>query len=267
MKKTLIIFFLPLLLFSCKNNESTTTETADTAEMQRTSLANAHLLGHVKSISETPYTIDENGAIGEMDSCCVEHMEYTETGFLSKITEKNSTGEISAVGVLERMEDGKLVSRTWTEGGKEVWKRVFVRDENGKPIKALDSDTSLQVVYTHKIEKLNEYDQGTYGKSYTSDSLYWGTWSWDYTDGLVTGRSWIDSSNVQVLKRVGVVNDKGWLSNVKEVNVSEEGDTTTTLETYTYDSFDEMGNWTQCTELNDDKPVKVLKRSYTYYDK
>jgi len=68
MKKTLIIFFLPLLLFSCKNNESTTTETADTAEMQRTSLANAHLLGHVKSISETPYTIDENGKESSLET-------------------------------------------------------------------------------------------------------------------------------------------------------------------------------------------------------
>lgn len=67
------------------------------------------------------------------------------------------------------------------------------------------------------------------------------------------------------INRTGEVNEMGWLSKVVDICVNEGGDTTTIVETYTYDSFGDVGNWTQRTEYNDEKPVKVLKRSYTYY--
>jgi hypothetical protein len=265
MKKLLIIFFLPIMVISCKNSDKTSNESSETVEMERTNLANAHLNGKVKAIEETPYTPDEDGNIGEIDSCCIKIREYNDKGFRTKNIEKNKAGNITAVNVVEHTETGKFKSSTWTENGKEVWKRVVTRDENGKVVQAVDTDSTNQVTRIHKGEVYNEYNQPVSGKSFMSDNTYLGTWSWKYVDGLRTGRTWIDSSDVQRVNRTGEVNDKGWLSRVVDVRVNETDDTVTTIETYTYDSFDETGNWTQRTEFNDDKPVKVLKRVYTYY--
>jgi hypothetical protein len=265
MKKLLIILFLPLLIIQCKNSEKSSDNTTEDAAMERNNWANAHLNGKVKSIEETPYTPDESGKISEMDSCCVELKEYSDKGFIMKYTEKNKEGTVTQVNVMEHSETGKFISNTRFKNGKEVWKRVVNRDEEGNPLGAFDSDSTQQVTRIHKGEVYNDFNQPVSGKTYTSDSTYLGTWSYKYIDGLRAGYSWIDSANVQRINRTGEVNDKGWISKVVDVRVEENGDTTTTSETYTYDSFDEMGNWTQRTEYIDQKPVHVMKRSYTYH--
>ena len=57
-------------------------------------------------------------------------------------------------------------------------------------------------------------------------------------------------------------------STYKEVKTdSTKKDTTiTTITKYRYDTFDDKGNWTQRTEMDKDgKPVKIVKRTITYY--
>jgi hypothetical protein len=267
MKKPLFILFLPLFLFSCKNGENSSDQASEAIEMERNNWANQHLNGMVKSIEETPYTPNENGDISEMDSCCVKITEFSDNGFIMKVTNKNKEGVVTEVSVRERTETGKFVSNTRTENGKETWKRITTRDEEGNHLHTIDTDSTKNVTYFYNDVTSNEFNQPVSGKMYSKDSTFIGTWSWKYIDGLRTGRGWIDSTNVQRVNRTGEVNDKGWLSRVVDVRVDEKGDTTTTIENYTYDSFDETGNWTQRTENNDEKPVKVLKRSYTYFEK
>lgn len=268
MKKVFILFSLPLLIFSCDNsgnNENAEAETPVTIEMERNNWENSHLQGQVKSIVETPYTPDESGAIADMDSCCVEVIDYDSNGFIVKSTEKNKEGQVTVERVLEHTETGKFVSNTETENGKVVWKRVVVRDEEGNIMNAFDSDSTQQVTRIHKGEVYNEYNQPISGKTFNNDSVYLGTWTWQYIDGLRAGRSWTDSTGVVLRKRTGEVNDKGWLSKVIDMEVDDAGVATTTVETYTYESFDETGNWTQRTEYNDGAAVQVVKRAYTYY--
>lgn len=266
MKKLIFIFFLPLLLFSCNDNKNASNETSETIELERSNWANEHLNGKVKTIGETPFTTDENGNIGEMDSCCVKITEFSDKGYIMKVTNKNDEGTVTRLNTIERTETGKFLSNTRTENGIEVWKRTSTYDEEGKHLFTSDSDTTKNVAYFYNDITNNDFDQPVSGKMYSADSTFIGNWSWKYIDGLRTGRGWIDSTNVQRVNRTGEVNDKGWLSRVVDVRIEENGDTTTTIETYTYDSFDEMGNWTQRTETNDEKPVKVLKRTYTYFE-
>lgn len=266
MKKLPVIFLLPLILFSCQNSEKPAEETSDAIEMERNYWANAHLLGKVKMIEETPYLVSEDGSAGEMDSCCIEIEELDENGFYARSIEKDKEGNVTSERVMARTETGKVISNTVTENGKVVWKREIIRNEDGVATRALDTDTTGLVIRVHKPEAFNDFNQALSGTTYLGDSTtYFGKWSWDYIDGQVSGNSWVDSSGVQRRKRTGEVNDKGWISKVVDVKVEDSGDTITLVETYTYDSFDEMGNWTQRTEYNDDKAIKILKRTYTYY--
>ena len=101
---------------------------------------------------------------------------------------------------------------------------------------------------------------------YSADSSYMGTWSREYTDGMETGRGWIDSTGVQLNKSTSVLNDKGFIASKTTVNVEDDG-SKTTVETYQYE-YDDMGNWTKKTTLNSDGIVtKVATRTYTYCEK
>jgi hypothetical protein len=268
MKKLPLLFALPLLVYSCSEGEpkaEETTEVAETVEMIRSDLTNEHLMGEIKSFEQMPYTPSEDGSIGEMDSCCIVIEEYDENGFMAMKPEKNMAGETTEVGVTERTETGSYSSFTRTANGTEVFKRVVYRDDEGKSVKAVDTDSTGQVTRVHTPDEMNEYEQPVKGKSFLEDSTYVGTWSWQYIDGQRVGQAWVDSAGVQWIDRVGEVNDKGWLSKAVDTRMNETGEEVTVVETYTYDSMDDMGNWTQRTELNDGKPVEVLKRSYTYY--
>jgi hypothetical protein len=58
-------------------------------------------------------------------------------------------------------------------------------------------------------------------------------------------------------------NDKG--EQIETTNSKIQKDTTTTVKKFTYDSHDEMGNWTQRTEWNEKgKAIKAVKRSIVY---
>mgnify|MGYP006902134729 CR=1 FL=1 len=261
------------MIYACGSGENTSTETTESAEkaemkeMERSAWENRNMVGKVKTIVETPYTPAEDGTIADMDSCCVEMIEFSENGYRTGKTEKNKDGEVTAVNVVEHTETGKFVSSTWTEDGKEVWKRVVKRDAEGKALGATDTDSTQQVTRRHKAAEYNEYNQPVSGTTYLADSTYLGKWTYDYDDGYEIGRSWTDSSGVQLMEVTGELNENGWLAKAKVMRVDESGEATTTLETYTYDELDEMGNWTQRTEYNDEKPVEVLKRTYTYYEK
>lgn len=271
MKKLAYLLALPLFMYSCgsaeqKPAESTeTADTTETVEMIRSDWENDHLHGKVKSIEETPYTADKDGNIGEMDSCCVSMEMYNEHGFMTKETEKNSAGETTETGVIDRDEMGRFMGYTATADGRVVFKRVVERDTEGNAISAVDTDTTGQVTRKHTVDDANEHFQALSGKSYLADGTYLGTWSYDYVDGMRVSSGWVDSTDVQRMKRTGELNDLGWISKSVEVKVGEDGNTTTTTTTYTYDSFDDAGNWTQKTKYENDEPVAVMKRSYTYY--
>lgn len=274
MRNLLALLLLPLLMYSCMNgggesNDSNGSEesadTTATMEMERSDLQNAHLNSMIKTIQETPFTADEDGNISEMDSCCMKMMQFDKNGYLTNITEKNSEGAVTAKNVRTYSENGQFISSTWTEDGKEVWKRVVMRDADGEATHAMDSDSTKQVTRMHTVDVRNDFNQPVKGKSFDADSVYVGTWTWQYIDGNRVGRSWTDSSGVKLQEVIGEVNDKGWESKSTEMMMGEDGESTTIVETYSYDEMDDQGNWTLRTTYVDDKVAEVKKRSYTYY--
>jgi len=76
-----------------------------------------------------------------------------------------------------------------------------------------------------------------------------------------------DSVGKMVYSYKAELNDKGEVAKSTSVEVGKDS-TTTKVNTFTYDSFDEQGNWTQRTTYDEKgKATKVVKRAFTYFKK
>ena len=226
-----------------------------------------HLKGKVKSIEESHYTPDSLGSISAMDSCCTEVEVHNENGFVVKYYETDSDGTVTEETVIEYVEGDEFKSARTTIDGKEVFVRVANYDADGKLLDATDTDSTGQITYYYDNMIENEIGQILSGKMYSADSTFMGTWTRKYTDGMETGRGWSDQDGNVLDDTTGELNEKGWLAKMTTVNTDAKGVSTTTVETMVYDSFDEMGNWTQRTEFdNDGKTEQVEKRVYTYFE-
>lgn len=255
------------LLFSACGQNSTVEENVKEAEpiAKNSDWMTRHLKGKVKTIEQTSFTPDSTGQISEMDSCCIKLTSFDANGFVEMFSEKDADGANPMELKFERLEDNKFKSATRFRNGEMKWKRTTTYDENGNTLHAIDTDSAGQVTNYYSEITENEIGQVLKGKMHTADSTYLGTWSRKYIDGMRAGRGWVDSTGTELRNRTGELNEKGLLSKMTDYRVTEEG-ATTTVKTYTYDSFDEVGNWTQRTEYDEEgKATNVKKQTYTYY--
>ncbi len=263
MKYILLIALTTSFLFSCKDAPKGNSETVD----PKSDCATNHLIGMVNTIEETTYTADSTGTIGAMDSCCIELQTMDEKGFVISSEDKNDKGDIVEVVNIARNEKGEFNSYTVTQDGKVTFTRTVIRDAEGNTKHAVDTDSAGLVINFFNETIFNELDQPIKGKMFAADSTYLGTWSRQYIDGLEVGRGWIDSSGIQILDFVGELNENGLLGKVIKTRQVGKDSKSVNIETYTYDSFDETGNWTQQTKSVDGKVAEVVKRVYTYFAK
>ena len=266
--KSFITLIAVGLLFSCGQSPKQAEETPkEDVVAANSDWATANLLGKVKSYEEMNYTADSLGTIGEMDSCCAEIKVFDDKGYVGSYSEKNNEGIVVYESIWDRFEDGKWRSSSNTEDGEASGGRMVTQSEDGKILHAIDTEADGTVEYFYNEIKENELGQALEGKMYMADSTYMGTWSRKYIEGAYIGRGWIDSVGTVLNDSKGELNDKGWLSNMTVVKTDDEGTTTTEVFTYTYDSFDETGNWTQMTEMNEaGVTTEVKKRTYAYFE-
>lgn len=242
------------------------TSTKEALTSVRNDWENEHLNGMVKTMEEMEFTPDSLGNISEMDSCCLTIFQYDEKGFESSLTEKDISGVITFRSVFERTEGGLLVSSTDTKDGKQDGGREVTRDAEGKFIYGMHADAAGNMKYFFTEIKENEFGQAISGKMYSPDSSLIGTWGRHYVDGLPAGRSWSGSDGKLIHDYKGEVNAQGHLSKMTATVAAGDDSTITFVTTFVYDSFDEAGNWTQRTEIDEDGKVKeVKKRMYTYF--
>jgi len=225
-----------------------------------------HLKGMVQVIEQTTYTADSAGEIGEMDSCCIGFETFNEQGYAVKYEDKDRDGRLTMEMVMTLTASGKFESATRSEGGVQVWKRKVTYDADGKVLFAVDTDSSGAVTrYSSKISE-NEFGQVLGGEIHTGDSIFIGVWTRKYIDGIEAGRAWTDSLGVETYNSNGELNKDGLLYTMNIVEIVEDV-STTKIETYVYDNFDETGNWTQRTIYGESQlAIKVEKRVYTYFE-
>jgi hypothetical protein len=268
MRNGLFVVVSMALLWSCNDAPK---EIEDKEEEPTVALNSnwrtGHLIGMVQTLEETQYTADSLGVIDDMDSCCIEVKTYDEQGYVKLYVEKNREGDVVFESVRDHFPNGRWKSAVNKRNGRPAGGRTVTLDPDGKILHAIDTDSTGQVTYYFDNIKENEIGQPLEGTRYRADSTYTGTWTRQYTDGMTTGWGWRDSTDTMVYENVGELNDKGLMAKLTMTERSDNDSITTTVRIYTYDNFDEEGNWTQRTITEDGLVTKVQKRSYTYFKK
>jgi hypothetical protein len=262
MKKVLIIM-AGMFVLACNSGENKEAENKVTFR----DVDSENLKGDVSSVEESPYKTDSTGKIGEMDSCCVYITEYDENGNGIKQLSKDSKGTISTESVLTRHPNGLFKSISNTAKGKSTGGFETKIDDKGNVIWAgeIDSNGKGGMYYTNITQ--NELGEVTGWKQYDKDSVFRAEGEAKFDKHLQMSFTMKDSVGVIKNSSSSKYNDKGEQIERSNTNVGKDS-TTTTVTKYTYESHDEMGNWTQRTTWNDKgKATGITKRTITYRQK
>ncbi|MEP6616071.1 MAG: hypothetical protein ABJA57_05800 [Ginsengibacter sp.] len=257
MKKLLFLFSAGMILFAC--NTSSTTESS----ARNTDLFQQNLKGKVQSYTEQAYTVDSTGK--SVKDSVMNVTELDEKGYSIKAETKDSTGKVKEETMLTRYEGGTPKEITTKTNGKQTKKFVIDLDSNKKfgLVKVYDSTEKMTSYYKEITQ--DEYENVLGATEYTPENKFKSSFAQTYTNGLYAGTVGKDSSGKESYRSTYKMDDKGnWIEG-SETNVMKDT-TKTTVSTYKYDSLDDKGNWTQRTQYNDkNKPVKIIKRTFTYY--
>lgn len=249
------------LLVACNN----TGEKSAEKKVKYVDLVNDQLKGDIESIEETPFQADSSGKAAAMDSCCIDITQYDENGNAVKYISKDSKGNVKRESVYSRHESGLWIGATDTkDGGKPAGSMKVGVDEKGQYTiaEAFDSTGKLDVYYTTVAQ--NEYGQVLGWKQYDKDSVFRQQGESKYDKNLFMEFTMKDSVGKIKNSNSSRYNEKG--EQIESTNTTITKDSTTTKVTkYTYEAYDDKGNWTQRTEWNDKgKATKIIKRVYTY---
>jgi len=259
MKRLLTFVTALVFLISCKDKKDKEAPEAS----KYSDVVSDGLKGDVVSYTETPYKVDSSGAVGEMDSCCINMPEFNEKGYIVSWTSKNSKGEVTQSSTYSRHPNGLWKGAVNMKDGKTTGSMETELDDKGNYIfaKEMDSTGNLSRYYTDIT--MNENGEVTHWKQYDKDSVFRQEGMGTYDGSRQLSFEVKDSTGKVKSSSTSKYNDKGERTESSNTNMS--GDTTkTTVTTYTYESHDEMGNWTQRTSWEDGKAKKVLKRTYVY---
>jgi hypothetical protein len=259
MKKLLILFSAAALFAACNNEEQTA------AAAKNTDLIQQNLKGKVKTLDETSSTVDSTGA-SKADSTS-NSSEFDEKGYQTAYIAKDINGKTKEHQTLARFDNGQLKELVIKNGdGKQTTKWEITLDSSGKYKEAKVYDSTGKVSSVWKELAENEFGQVTKGNEYKQDGTLKASFQNDFdNNGHYTGGWGKDSTGKETFRSSIKLNDKG--DAAEETRTSATKDSTTTEKfTYKYDSYDEQGNWTQRTTIDEKgKTTKVIKRTYTYY--
>ena len=261
MKNLFLLMIAGMILVSCKNS------TKETTVAKNSDWTSQNLKGMVKSTEQSTYTPDSAGKTGEMDSCCIVTEQYDEKGYTTSSTRKDIKGNAGETTTMTRYEKGQVKSVSNSKDGKTTGGMDIDIDKDGKYSGARELDSAGKLLFYYTA--ITEDDNGavTSGTRHKADSSVVGTFKNEYVNGMQVGNSYTDSSGKLVSSSKSELNDKGDIAKTTETNAGKDS-STTTVTTYTYDTWDEQGNWTQRTTYNDKgKATKVTKRTITYYKK
>ncbi len=249
-----------LLITACKDKKD---KEAD-KKAPYSDLVSENLKGDISSYVETPYQADSAGKAGEMDSCCITVYEFDENGYGTTTTSKDSKGTVKETSVFTRHPNGLWKSATNTKDGKPSGSFETQLNDKGQYITATawDSVGKLDIYYTGITQ--NEQGMVLSWKQFDKDSVYRQEGISTYDKTMQTGFTIKDSTGKAKFSNTFTYNDKGEQTEMTNTDMSKDS-TVVKVTKYTYESHDEMGNWTQRTTWDDKgKATKIVKRTYTY---
>lgn len=228
-----------------------------------------NLSGKVEQTTDSTFKADSTGKIGELDSCCVSSTKYDEKGYSSGYTSVDKAGTDHNEGTFTHNDNGLFTGQKMTKNGKTMSSlTVGIKDSAYSGVQSFDSTGKMDSYYTDIT--VNDYGRITGFKQFKPDSTLKSSMTFNYNNQFLKDQSFKDSVGKETSTYAQTYDDKNNVveSTYKEVKTdSTKKDTTiTTVTKYRYDTFDDKGNWTQRTEMDKDgKPVKIVKRTITYY--
>lgn len=263
--KNYFILIAGMFLFACSSNDES--KTAAATKTVYSDITSENLKGDISSYEDTPYKTDSTGKIGEMDSCCISNTDFDENGNAIKSISKDSKGTVTNESVLTRHPNGLFKSAADSKNGKSTGGFETTIDDKGNYTwaRAIDSNGKTDIYYTDITQ--NEVAQVTGWKQYDKDSVFRQSGEAQFNKYLQMGFTLKDSVGKVKSSSANKYNDKNELIETSNTTVTKDT-TTTKITKYTYDSHDEMGNWTQRTTWDDKgKATSIAKRTYTYRKK
>lgn len=259
MKKIIFLSAIVVIAFSCNQKKQEYAKNADV-------LAD-NLKGNVQQTIATDYKTDSSGKMGEQDSCCVSTTKYSEKGYATEYETDDKSGANKEVGTLSHDDNGNMKDIKNTKNGKDIGSVSVQIDSAGNYKSAIEYDSANKLKFYYTDISQNEYGGLTGMKKYNADSSLSSTMVSNYNKNILTNQEFKDSVGKVVYSSKMTLDDKNNVVENDSKNVTKDS-TINKIEKYKYDSFDDQGNWTQRTELDENgKPVKITKREITYYKK
>jgi hypothetical protein len=254
----IIFFLLPVLTFatSCSDIKGKKIHDSD--------LRTAGIKGNISSITMLYYSCDSTGKIGELQDCCIVLQEYNEDGNNAKQTSTNKEGKITEVETADFYSNGLRKSQTTIQNGKKARYIETAIDDSGRYtlFKFLDSSGYLQNYMTDLV--INEFAQPVSFIFYNKDSSIIMKEESKYNGNKLTSYFQTDKTGKRIATYELKYNDKGELIAQIVIALTESGEKKT-VSKYTYDGYDDNGNWLKLIKWNDnDKAMSIEKREFTY---
>ncbi len=257
MKKIIFLWATIVVAFSCNQEKQEYSKNADV-------LAD-NLKGNVRQIVATDYKGDSSGKMREQDSCCVLTTKYNEKGYVTEYDSDDKSGANKEVGTLSHDDNGNMKDMKNTKNGNEVSSITVLTGPDGKYTFAMEYDSTNKLKFYYTDFSQNDYGQLTGMKKYNADSSLSGAMISKYNNSILTDQEVKDSTGKVIYSSNMKFDDKNNVVENDSKNVTKDSTVNKVIK-YNYDSFDDQGNWTQRTELDENgKPVKITKREITYY--
>ena len=258
MKKAILFAAIIATSLSCNEKKQ------EAAAMNSDWLAD-NLKGKIEQTIATDYKADSVGNIGEQDSCCIISMKYDDKGYLTEYSSNNKVGNDKLVQTITHYDNGAAKDIKNAKNGTQKLEIAIQIDKNGKykTAEEYDSTGKVKYYYTDLIE--NDYGALTSMKKYNMDSTLSGTMSRTYDKSLFIGGEDKDSTGKIAESSAVKLDDKNNMAEYALKNVTKDS-TTNKITRYKYDGYDDKGNWTQRTKMDESgKPLQITKREIVYY--
>lgn len=264
MRITIFSLAVALLLTACNQTES-----GSSAPSAINDLASENLKGDVTQVESDSYIVDSTGKTGDLDEKNI--AKYDSGGFAISYLSMNGKDSIKSDSKYEHNGNGFFTSmQTLGANGEKKSSMTVDYDSAGKYslAKSYDSTGKMDVYYNDITA--NEYWQVTGAKGYHPDSTLKMSFTNNFDSVYYIGGVTKDSVGKITYSSTFNLDDKNNLEKMNETIVTtdpktKKDSTKHTITTFTYDSWDSHGNWTQQTSFDEKgKPTKIVKRIITY---
>lgn len=262
-----IIFFtsaIILLMTACNQKQS-----ASSLFYAATDLAVENLKGNITQVETDSYIIDSTGKTGPLDERNIE--KFDSSGYTVSYISMNGKDSIKFQSKYQHNASG-FVTGIQTTGANDKKKSSMIIEYdsagNYRLAESYDSTGKKDAYYTDITS--NKFGIVTGAKGFHADSTLKLTFNNDYDSVYYIGGNSKDSLGKVTYSSKLKLNDKKDAAQLDETIVTtdpktKKDSTKNTVTTYTYDSWDSHGNWTQQTSINEKgKPTKIVKRIIEY---